>query len=423
MSNHSSIVGGSTAARVLACPASVVANLNLPKSIVISSEYAEEGVFYHEVMAALLSNRMKFPNGDPEAMAAAWKGEKFHGRFLTQQHIDEGITPALAALAELEGIYGGGFWVKAVEKRVAFPGLPGVFGTIDLVLRNRSVVLHVDFKFGQGVPVFATYPAGDEEEKVNDQLMFYTVAARHTLGKQVYKSGDRLAVAIIQPRIEQKISHTTVTVKDDLFYFQKRLVMAVISALSPDPPIAKGEHCRWAACKPTCKLWAAPLLDAVAFKMPTTPAKADDNYGIHLANAKRLVDAVAILKTEVDNQMHTYLSNGGLVPGWRLKAKAKHRAWVDEIIVDKALRRIGMKPSEIWRKKLLTFEAADAWAKRRRKKIPEHLRVAPPTSDTTIASIDDPAPLVTPSQAIEQFRASFEKLTGTTALLGTTKKD
>jgi hypothetical protein len=132
---------------------------------------------------------------------------------------------------------------------------------------------------------------------------------------------------------------------------------------------------------------------------------------------------VAILKTEVDNQMHVYLSNGGLIPGWRLKAKAKHRAWIDEIAVDKALRKIGMKPSEIWRKKLLTFEAADAWAKRKRKKIPEHLRVAPPTSDTTIASIDDPAPLVTPSQAIEQFRASFEKLTGTTALLGTTKKD
>lgn len=422
MSNHSSIVGGSTAARVLACPASVVANLNLPRSVATSSEYAEEGTFYHAVMAALLEARQS--TEELYELAEDWIGQKFHDRVFTPQHFVEGIVPAIDALRELEVIYGGGFDVVAVEKRVAFPGLPGVYGTIDLILRSVRMVLHVDFKFGQGVPVYATYPVGDDEYKVNEQLLFYAVAARHTLGRMVYRPGLELAVAIIQPRIEQKLSHATVTAKHDLRYFKAKLIAAFIAALSPEPRMARGEHCRWAACKLTCKLWAGPLLDAIAFKMPQkSTGVGSDLYGEHLATAKRLLDMVAILKTEVDNQLHAYLSNGGVVPGWRLKAKAKHRAWVDEVLVDKSLRKLGMKPSEIWRKKLLTFEAADAWAKRKRKIIPGHLRVAPPTTDTTIASVDDPAPVVEPSLAIEQFRASFAKLAGTTAPLGITKRD
>jgi hypothetical protein len=302
--------------------------------------------------------------------------------------------------------------------------LPGVFGTIDLILRSAKNVLHVDFKFGQGVPVSVTYPVPItrglggavtvEEEKVNEQLMFYVVAARHNLRKLVYEKGDRLIVAIIQPRIEEAMSYTTV--KDwELSDFEKRMQRAIVTALTPEAPRTKGEHCRWAPCKVTCPLWNDPLLDLAAFKFlkpGAEPSIPEDAYGKHLAHAKTLVDMAAVIKTEVDLQLHTYLANGGRVPGWRLKEKKKMRQWIDEKKVETALRKLGFKPSEIYRRKLLTFEAADALAKRKRVTIPDRLRVAPPSAETTIAQDSDPAPRVTPVIAIEQFRASLAALVG-----------
>jgi Protein of unknown function (DUF2800) len=433
MTGHSSIVGGSTAARVLACPGSVVANLALPRSIAISSEYAEEGTFYHEVMAALLTARQELYTEDLEKLATRWIGRRFHDRALTQHHVDEGITPALAALADLEQVTGGGHRVMAVEHKVQFPNLPGVFGTIDLILRNRDTVLHVDFKFGQGVPVYATYPVSVarglggavtvEEEKVNEQLLFYTVAARHSLRRLVYEKDDKLVVAIIQPRIEgEPLSYTRV--EDwELADFEKRMQKAIVTALSPEAPRHKGEHCRWAPCKVTCPLWNEPLLDLAAFNllkpdlMPQLTSEGHDAYGKHLAHAKTLVDMAAVIKTEVDLQLHTYLANGGRVPGWRLKEKKKMRQWIDEKKVEAALKKLGFKSKEIWRRKLLTFESADALAKRRRVKIPDHLRLAPPSAETTIAQDSDPAPVVTPVIAIEQFRASLAALVGPSATL------
>jgi Protein of unknown function (DUF2800) len=419
MSGHSSIVGGSTAARVLACPGSVVANLALPKSIAVSSEYAEEGTFYHAVMQALLTARQELSTEDLEKLAARWIGRRFHDRELTQHHVDEGITPALAALAELERMHGDGFRVVAVERHVQFPNLPGVFGTIDVILRNAYTVLHVDFKFGQGVPVYATYPVSMDEDKVNEQLMFYVVAARHSLRRLVYQPNDVLVAAIIQPRIEAPHLSATVVHDWECSDFEKAMQKAIVTALSPQAPRRKGEHCRWAPCKLTCPLWSEPLLDLAAFRFlkPHETTLPEDAYGKHLALAKTLVDMAAVIKSEVDLQLHTYLANGGRVPGWRLKQKKKMRQWIDERKVEAALRKLGFKAGEIWRKKLLTFESADALAKRKRISIPDHLRVAPPSAETTIAQENDPSPVVTPVVAIEQFRASLAALVGPTATL------
>jgi Protein of unknown function (DUF2800) len=419
MIGHSSIVGGSTAARVLACPGSVVANLALPKSIAVSSEYAEEGTFYHAVMQALLTARQELSTEDLEKLAARWIGRRFHDRALTQHHIDEGITPALAALHDLEQRNGGDFRVVAVERHVAFPNLPGVFGTIDVILRNACTVLHVDFKFGQGVPVYATYPVGLDEEKVNAQLLFYAVAARHTLRRLVYQPNDELVVAIIQPRIEGNHLSFTHVHDWELSDFETAMQKAIVTALRPEAPRTKGEHCRWAPCKLTCPLWSTPLLDLAAFRFlkPHETTLPEDAYGKHLALAKTLVDMAAVIKSEVDLQLHTYLANGGRVPGWRLKERKKMRQWIDEKKVEAALKKLGFKAGEIWRRKLLTFEAADALAKRKRISIPDHLRVAPPSAETTIAQENDPSPVVTPVVAIEQFRASLAALVGPNATL------
>ena len=102
-------------------------------------------------------------------------------------------------------------------------------------------------------------------------------------------------------------------------------------------------------------------------------------YAQYLARAKALVDQLALFSTEVNDQLHAYLEDGGTVPGWKLKKKTKQRQWINEDKVEQALVDLGFELNEIWDSKLVTFAKADAAARRRGVLIPEHLRVAPPT--------------------------------------------
>jgi hypothetical protein len=346
-----------------------------------------------------------------------WIGSTFADRKLTQDHIDEMIAPALGLLDELEnecGYGGGGFRVLGVEQRVKFPGIPGAFGTCDLILGNDTHILHVDWKFGSGVSVEALTVDG-EGEKLNAQMMFYTAAAVDSL-KALYKGKRQLVIAIIQPRGSIPLTHTIVT-KRDLKWFAEDLQGAVVKAIDRDPERARGDHCRFAPCKIDCPLWTGPLLDLADMKLiPRTDmiaiAKDVTPYAEYLSKAKALVDTLADYTKEVNEQLHAYLEDGGKVPGWKLKAKVKNRQWVDEDVVQSELSDLGFSLLEIYRKELVTFAAAEKTAKKLGVKIPDHLRVAPPTNETTVTTSDDPAPAVDRATAIEQFRASIPLLTG-----------
>jgi hypothetical protein len=154
------------------------------------------------------------------------------------------------------------------------------------------------------------------------------------------------------------------------------------------------------------------LLELAAL-MPVKREKTTDlssPYGAYLAKAKALVELVAMLKKEVDEQMHSYLEAGGVIPGWRLKMKAKNRQWIDEDEVEQALHDLGFELGEIWRSQLVTFQSADATAKRLGVAIPEYLRVAPPSSETTLATTDDPAPVIDRVEAAAAVREALLQL-------------
>jgi hypothetical protein len=399
----------------LECPGSYQAQLALPPSADVSSEYALEGTAMHAVMDRLMTLRQA--SGDRFSPTQYCRKlieepEIFGDRVLTQEHLDTMILPALESLAELEAAYGGGFRVLGVEQRVQFPGLPGAFGTCDLILGNGKTVLHIDWKFGQGVGVEAVYDAGDSlGEKLNAQMMFYTTAAMNSC-KSLYKGKKELVIAIIQPRGSKPLSHTVIS-KADVKYFTEDLHNAVIAALDRDPPLARGEHCRFAPCKVSCPLWTGPMLDLSAMGVLPRIEPVDSGpspYGNYLARAKDLADLAATFKKEVDEQLHAYLEDGGTVPGWKLKAKAKMRQWVDEDVVFNTLIDLGLMTDDIYETKLVSFAKAEAAAKKLGVKIPDHLRVAPPSNETTVTRADDPAPPVNRQLAVDQFRAALAHL-------------
>ena len=90
---HSSVVGGSTASRVIACPASVaLVNQMTPKP---SSKYADEGTLLHDVMSEYLSKDY--------IPIQSFVGTKYKDITLTMEHLEEKLLPALAALEQKIG--------------------------------------------------------------------------------------------------------------------------------------------------------------------------------------------------------------------------------------------------------------------------------------------------------------------------------
>lgn len=429
MSAHSAIVGGSTAKRLLACPASHSTLNLLPPSVDQPSVYAEEGSFAHAVMAWLMNERK---NGRDYAYdeLQVLIGQHCHDRTITQEHLDQLIWPALTALDMLEPYIDADsdFMVRAVEQRLQFPGIPGAFGTADLILQSANAVLVVDWKFGAGVPI-AAVSRDDSGELIDAQALYYLTAARATKATMKLFAGKRrMFVAIVQPRTAEPLTWAEVQPRD-CDDFIEDMHRAVMAALSRDPHRERGEHCRFAACKAVCPLWTGPLLDLEALGAPaaTPPVSRTTNYGQYLSSAKAFLDSALLLRSEIESQIHAHLTAGHDVPGWRLKLKAKRREWVAPALVEPVLQQLGFTYDEIWRpRELVTFQVADAAAKRRGVKIPDTLREAPPSTETTIASTDDSAPVVSPAllrEALERLGAPAPTATLPAAQLETGKQE
>jgi len=418
MALHSNLVGGSTADRMLHCPGSFKLLQRIPEQAAIPSGYANYGSAMHTVMDALLVKYSQevLPD-DPDDMidtARSLLGVIFLDRVLEQHHLDDSIIPAINNLYDLMDEYGGGFVVVANELTVKFPSVPGAYGTCDLLLANSKTVLMADWKFGQGVAVRAVYK-DEQGERVNPQLMFYFAGAMETLPAKIFH-GKRLAVAIIQPRTSEPLTHTQIT-RTEVKMFIEDMDHAIIKALGKNPPLQAGEHCRWCPARPCCPEHTKPLFDLVNMEiMPAqlTASVVDDGnaaaYGEFLAKAKYLADLAADYKKQVDEQVHSYLENGGTVPGWKLKLKTKLRQWIDSDTVAFNLKRLGFADEDIWQEKLQTFGHTDKVAKKLGVKIPDTLRYVPETDETVIAPDSDPAPRIDRAKAAAELMDALKQL-------------
>jgi len=415
MALHSNLVGGSTADRMLHCPGSFKLLQRIPEQAAISSEYANYGSAMHTVMNALLVKygQEVLPD-DPDDMidtARSLLGVIFLDRVLEQHHLDDSIIPAINNLYDLMDEYGGGFVVVANELQVKFPSVPGAYGTCDLLLANSKTVLMADWKFGQGVAVRAVYK-DEQGERVNPQLMFYFAGAMETLAAKIFH-GKRLAVAIIQPRTSEPLTHTQVT-RTEVNMFIEDMDQAIVKALSKNPPLQAGEHCRWCPARPFCPEHTGALFELSelgAAPARPVPANTDNGeYGVFLAKAKRLADMAAGYKKQVDEQVHSYLENGGIVPGWKLKQQTKLRQWIDSDTVAFNLKRLGFADEDIWQEKLQTFGHTDKVAKKLGVKIPDTLRYTPETDETVIAPDSDPAPRIDRAKAATELMDALKQI-------------
>lgn len=246
---HSNVVGGSTAARRINCPASYALEQKVPEDK--GSVYANEGTTLHEMMTILLNDDTK----NPEDLLP------FHFKHKDgwEMTINEDVwydlgQPALDAFLDfMDAIEEetGGTFEYVVECRCEMPGIDGAFGTVDIVWRCGEDVGGVwDWKFGHG-PV----PAVE-----NSQLLYYARAAIHSFPK-LLGPVRYFWLTIMQPQRSHEPDHWPVDrERIDAFYDELHDSLRVALSEGEDAPMARGSWCNFARCKAICPLHVNPAV-------------------------------------------------------------------------------------------------------------------------------------------------------------------
>ena len=131
-SQHSSIVGGSSAARILNCPGSVALQATLPKITSRDSIYSIEGTALHSVMELLITGKTTLAKLRKKLITV-------NTIEITEALINEALKPAM------------GYWEDLLtrvdtwqlETKVQFPGIEGAFGTADVIARDDIEIVPI----------------------------------------------------------------------------------------------------------------------------------------------------------------------------------------------------------------------------------------------------------------------------------------
>ena len=356
---HSSIVGGSSASRVVNCPGSVALVQKMPPKP--SSEHADRGTLLHDAMAGMLEDKIDNP-----------VGMKYNGQVITKELAAEKLAVAYNLLNEVDPDNKMEF---VVETSVNFGDiLPGVFGSADLLgrLGNRAIVL--DWKFGDGVTV---------EAKENMQGMFYAAAAMRTPAcNWIFDGVDEIEIVIIQPPMIRRWVTTVERIKE----FEASLISAVKKSSAPDAPIVAGKHCRWCAAKPVCP----QMTGAVDRALKQTLHEIDTtSLSLYLQKTELLEQWIA----DVRGLAYTMLEQDVKVPGYKLVAKRGTRQWVDEEKAVDALKSLSLSDNDVYAKKLISPAQAEKLLKKAKQELPSDLAVSV-SSGSTLAVESDPRPAI-----------------------------
>jgi len=353
---HSNIVGGSTAKRVLHCPGSVALCAAMPPKP--RNKFADEGTLLHDTIADVLSDK-------PAGISL----RTYEGITLTQELYDEKIVVALELLEQVDPDK---TMEYEVEQRVHIT--EDIFGSTDLIGRIGKRAIILDWKFGNGVVV---------EAEENEQGLFYAAAAMNTPAtKWAFADAQEVEIIIIQPPMIKR----WVTTPERVVMFRYELLEAVKQAQKPDAKLSAGEHCRWCAAKPTCPKMTGAADRALATKLDALPLPQISKY---LANAEMLEQWISDLRSLAMQTMES----GREVPGYKLVAKRATRSWADKKAAAVALHELGLHRDEILKEEIISPAQAEKALKKSKQKLPSDMVVAI-SSGNTMAPESDPRPAV-----------------------------
>lgn len=326
------------------CPRAVRLAEQLPEE---TSEYAEEGTIAHALCEKILRAYKAWDeNEDPKKKK--WKivkkdlatvdTEDDEGNPVTHKcpsgMVGAAIGYAETVIAEYEK-------AKAKDPNAALmveveedlsEWIPEGFGTSDAVIISNKTIIVIDFKYGQGVKVYA---------RGNGQLRLYALGAYHELGF-LYEGIEVVRTMIIQPRVENGVTEESLSLGDLLEWGEKVKPLAR-AAFDGTGEYNPGEWCDAGFCNARDVCIArirAGLLGALqACQESHGDALIPDTMGpTALATVYSAASPFAKVLSSIKGKMAGDLEKGIAYPGFKLVAGKTSREWDDPAEVKKALQ-------------------------------------------------------------------------------------
>jgi hypothetical protein len=397
---NSDIIGGSTAARRIHGPGSVVLETTRPKGA--ASEFAERGTALHEAMEHYLLDMEGQPLENLLGMTFNQCPGFPEGWTIDQALLDDKIKPAHAAFLEIIKMAGGGLDYM-IEVTVDLKEIvPGAFGTVDVLGVGKDGKLYViDWKFGDGVPV---------EVASNYQMAFYTAGALYDnqeelldmLGEDT-RSWD-IVFCVVQPRVGYPDEPNWQSWETNDVWVESYidLVVAAFAKMQKSQAefievkditkmktlvLSEGEHCRFCRANlpgvcPQKSSGVQTILDA-----PSPSTMDEVTIAKWLDVAERVEETIKELKSFA----HTEAERGVKIPGWKCVPKRGSRVYTDAAAAEKAIRK-KLKVVDAFKKVLISPAQAEKKMGKESygKLLAQHVTVV--SSGTTLARDTDRRP-------------------------------
>jgi hypothetical protein len=395
--------GGSVAARVLQCPASVDLTRKVPAYLRKPSAYADRGTALHAAITLLLAE-------DTHARVESLTGKTFGSYTITSDDVETALQPTYAYVETLLDTPGAEYFL---ERRVVFPTIPDTWGTVDLLVRIGRAIYVIDFKFGVGVRVLALSPDG-AEDVINAQLLFYAAAARHSL-PEFFAGVEDVILTILQPvsiDVDAEMISSVAVTHAELDEFVTVYRAACEEALSDTPRLQPGSWCRFCPARPICPEHTKPLLDLAQFTVPDLIGTPKEAYLQVLADGLNLVDAVKDIRTALHDQAKRALEQGDSVPGYALSAGRAERRWRDASTAFDALRGLGLARADLIAETVRSPKQVELRAKARGLKVPQELIVSSRSGVSLVRIENVRVPVLGRSELARTFSEALKAFTG-----------
>lgn len=390
--------GGSTAKRTMNCHGwrALSDSLNV---IDKSSEAANRGTMLHTCCEILESEP------DTDFTDLLERNISYEGEHLTEELLDEKVIPAMEALDDL--IEDTGITTIITEELLEFDAHIG--GTPDILGYSDTVIACADYKFGDGLMVYA-----DD----NDQMFFCVWIALECgiFDTMEYEDDTEVVFAIIQP--SNKRDETLDVWKTDVKTVEEfggMFLQAVEIAenTTPGENLCAGDWCSFCPAAAMCPekhssaTSALKLLDTIALK------DKDNDLVVpvlDLNTALGLAEELGPWIKAVRSFAFDQLEAGAKGLDWKLVPKRANRRWIDEAATTRYLKR-KLKAEHAMVSTVISPSQAEKVAKKLKIKIRMEGLTSCKSSGTTLVPLSDKREAVTNNVLIADALKQLEDKT------------
>ena len=365
MGTHA-ILSPSSAARWMACPASVSRTKGLVDK---GSKYADEGTAAHFLAAHCLASNAA-PSTFHGNRICLWRNDDASGEDFEANldHSDVDVTASFGVDSEMvtevtkyvdyvQALAAQGMDLYVEQRLPLLPitGEKDAGGTSDAVLidlKNEELII-VDLKYGQGesVGVFD-----------NPQLVIYALAAMEKF--QYLCDFKRVRAVIHQPRKDYVGEHTY-TLAEMQEWREKVSTAALATNDKNAPAVAGKKQCRWCKASGNCKEqddWVKNQI-GMEFEDLTKDRVIEIKEVVDIETLDVKMNAIDMIEDwckAVRARVEALLLQGVDIPSFKLvKGRMGSRKWVDENDVQSIMKSMRLKVEEMYDMKLISPTTAE----------------------------------------------------------------